>query len=308
MRIIDLPERVEIPNPIVTIGTFDGVHKAHQTLISWTRSKASELKGTPVLLTFHPHPRIVLNSDSQLKLITTWEEKEFLIRHLGIRYIIRVPFTKEFALLPPTEYIEQVLVKAIGVKAIIVGYNHRFGYKRQGDVNLLRELGEKYGFEVFEVPRQMTDSIKISSTRIREYLSQGDIKRGNALLGYPFLIMGRVVHGDKRGTKLGVPTANIIPSQKKLLPPNGVYVARAVVDNHYYNAVVNIGRRPTVDGNSLVVETHLIGQNLDLYDKTLRIYLLDFIRPEQEFASLEDLKQQILEDIHKAERYLRQFG
>ncbi|NPA33702.1 MAG: bifunctional riboflavin kinase/FAD synthetase [Chlorobi bacterium] len=308
MRIIDLPEKVEISNPVVTIGTFDGVHRAHQTLIAWTRTKARELNGTPVLLTFHPHPRIVLNTDSQLKLITTWEEKEFLLGHLGIEYIIRVPFTKEFALLPPTEYIEQVLVKSIGVKAIIVGYNHRFGYKRQGDVNLLRELGKKHGFEVFEVPRQMTDSIKISSTRIREYISQADIKEGNALLGYPFLIMGTVRHGDKRGTKLGVPTANIIPSKEKLLPPNGVYVARAVVDNHYYNAVVNIGRRPTVDGTSLVVETHLIGQNLDLYGKTLRIYLLDFIRPEQEFASLDSLRQQIIKNINQAKEYLAQFG
>ncbi len=308
MRIIDLPERVEISNPVVTIGTFDGVHRAHQTLISWTRSKAFELNGIPVLLTFHPHPRIVLNSESQLKLITTWEEKEFLLGHLGIQYIIRVPFTKEFALLPPTEYVEEVLVKAIGVKAIIVGYNHRFGYKRQGDVKLLRQLGEKYGFEVFEVPRQMTDSIKISSTRIREYISQGNMKKGNALLGYPFLIMGKVVHGDKRGTQLGVPTANIIPASEKLLPPNGVYVARAVVDNHYYNAVVNIGMRPTVDGTSLVVEAHLIRQNLDLYGKIIRIYLLDFIRPEREFSSLEDLKEQIVEDIIKAEKYLTQFG
>lgn len=307
MRIIDLPEKVNIPRPVVAIGTFDGVHRAHQTLIAWTRDKAIEINGTPVLLTFHPHPRKVINSDFDLKLITTWEEKAFLLKYMGVRYVIRVPFTKEFALLPPEDYVQQILVESIGAKAVIVGYNHRFGYRRQGDVNLLRQLGKLYGFEVYEVPRQMTDSIKISSTQVRKYIAQGDIKKGNALLGYPFFIMGTVVHGNKQGSRLGIPTANIIPPDEKLLPPNGVYASRVVVDDHYYNAVVNVGRRPTVDGSTLVVETHILDKKLELYGKTLRVYLLEFLRPEQQFPSIESLRKQILEDIKTAKIFLEQF-
>ncbi len=307
-QVVDLPQRLNVPNPVLTIGTFDGVHRAHQTLLALTRHYAQKWNGTPVLVTFHPHPRQVLNGQDAPKLLTTWNEKEMLLGYMGIPYIVRIPFTKDFALLPPETYVREVLYQHLHPRAIVIGYNHRFGAGRQGDIHLLRTMGQALGFEVVEVPKQMVDDIRISSTQIRKFIQEGLLEKANLLLGYPYLIEGTITPGKRLGHRLGFPTLNLPVPAEKILPPKGVYAGRVFLPDQqrYYNAIFNLGQRPTVSrDNTLWLEAHLLDIRIDdLYGKPARAYLLHFIRPEQRFHSTDELRTQIQKDIQHAARLL----
>lgn len=284
-------------NAVVTIGTFDGVHKGHQQIISRMKAVAAETNGETVILTFHPHPRKIVNGTSgPVALLNTLDEKIALLSAQGVDHLVVIPFTREFSQLSADEYIEHFLVRYFHPHTIIIGYDHRFGNNRSGDFRLLEQRGPDFGFRVREIPEQVLDDIKVSSTRIREALLNGNPPLAAELLGYAYFFEGRVVKGQQLGRTLGFPTANIaVPDEEKLIPGNGVY-AVTVETPQMLKGMMNIGVRPTVDGIGRVIEVHLLDYAGDLYDRTLRITLRAWLRPEQRFNGLDALKAQLATD------------
>src|SRR5688572_29127909 len=232
---------------VVTSGTFDGVHIGHQKIFSRLREIASRNFGETVVLTFWPHPRLVLHpEDESLKLLNTFEEKADLLKDQGIQHLIRIPFTKEFSQLSSEQFIQEILVKTIGTRKLVIGYDHRFGHNREGSFEQLKINGPRYGFEVEEIPRQDVDHVGVSSSKIRKALEDGDIDTATHLLGRPYSLTGRVVMGDKLGRLLGYPTANIeIDTKFKLVPADGIYAATAQHEHDLYKGMLYIGNRPT---------------------------------------------------------------
>lgn len=286
---------------VVTSGTFDGVHKGHQQILKRLRKVADEIDGETVLLTFWPHPRIVLDPDFNLKLLTTFEEKAELLEQYGIDHLIKIPFTWEFSQLSTDAYIQQVLINTIGTRRLVIGYDHRFGRNRQGNFDYLKKNAKRFGFEVDEIPRHEIDDIVISSTRIRKALADGEIHIGNEYLGREFSVLGKVVDGDKRGRLLGFPTANLkIENRHKLIPCDGSYAVRVNLDGQIWGGMLNIGFRPTVDGSSHTIEVNIFDFDKEIYGKTLKISFVKLIRKELKFKSLDDLQQQLLKDRSEA--------
>jgi riboflavin kinase/FMN adenylyltransferase len=283
---------------VVTSGTYDGVHIGHQKILQRLIEVAKLNGGESVLITFWPHPRMVLNSDSGfLKLINTIDEKQELLREIGINHLIYIPFTKEFAQTSSEDFIRNILVEAIGTKKLIIGYNHRFGKNRQGSFRSLVKNSHKYGFEVEEIPKHEIDHIGISSTIIRKSLDNGDIITAEKYLGHPFLLDGLVIHGDKLGSTIGFPTANLqIEEAYKLIPGIGVYAVRVSVDGHTFNGMMNIGYRPTVDGQNKKIEVHILDFKKRIYNKKITITFVRKIRNERKFNSLNELKKQLMID------------
>jgi riboflavin kinase/FMN adenylyltransferase len=296
-----------LPYAVVTSGTFDGVHLGHQGILNRIKEIAAKNGGETVVITFWPHPRLVLYpDDNSLRLLNTFEEKAELIKEQGIQHLIRIPFTREFSNLSSVEFITTILVQTIGTKKLVIGYDHRFGHNREGSFEELKANAPRYGFEVEEIPRQEVDHVAVSSTKIRHALEQGDILSANQLLGKPYLLTGRVIKGDKIGRLIGFPTANIeVDSKHKLIPADGIYAVTVVYGNETYNGMLYIGYRPTVGGNRKSIEVHLFDFNQQIYGETLTVYFYSLIRSDTKFNDLEDLRMQLEHDKTEALRILK---
>lgn len=290
----------------ITIGTFDGVHIGHQQIIKQLVSSAKKANKKSVLLTFFPHPRMVLQKDASIKLINTINERARFLEQTGLDCLIIHPFSKEFSRLTALDFVRDVLVNQLNISKLIIGYDHHFGKNREGNITQLTEYSHLYNFKVEEIPAQDIDSVAVSSTKIRKALASGELKTANKYLGYSFPITGMVVNGKQLGGKIGFPTANIdVPEDYKLIPKTGVYVVKSVIDEKTIFGMMNIGNRPTVDGNHQTIEVHFFDFEQDLYGKTLTIELLYFLRDEQKFESIEALILQLNEDKKSSKNYLK---
>ena len=292
---------------IVTIGTFDGVHYGHQQIIKKLVVTAKKEKKKSVLLTFFPHPRMVLQKDVSLELINTIEERAKLLEKTGLDYLIIHPFNKEFSRLNALDFVRTVLVSQLNTSKLVIGYDHHFGKNRVGNIEQLTEYSHLYDFSVEEIPAQDIDDVSISSTKIRKALASGNLKTANNYLGYPFMLNGTVVNGKQLGGKIGFPTANIhIKESYKLIPKTGVYVVKSTIEKKEIFGMMNIGNRPTVNGKYQTIEVHFFDFNQNLYHKNLTIELLYFLRNEQKFDSVEDLIVQLKKDEENSLKYIGQ--
>lgn len=308
MRIIrDLTPDVQFNQPIVTLGTYDGVHLGHQTIIREMVSEARKNGKESVLLTFHPHPRMVLYPESHsVRLIDTIEEKLEKLEKLGLDTVILFPFTIKFSRLTAVEFVRDVLVNQIGVSQMLVGYDHHFGKNREGNFQQLEELGALYDFEVREIKAVETNGIAVSSTKIRNALAEGEMKNVEQFLGVPYQLSGVVIHGNKLGRTIGFPTANLYLDQTtKILPEMGVYAVQILVRGNRLNGVMNIGKKPTVQQTDAIsVEVFIFDFEAEIYDETVRVYVYDRLRGEQRFGSIDELKSQLKKDEENARSVL----
>ena len=293
-----------IEGSIVTIGTFDGVHLGHQQILEQLINTSQQSKLKSVLLTFFPHPRMVLQPDISMRLIQTIEEREKALRKTGLDYLLIHPFSEKFSRLSADDYVKQILVKKLNVRKVVVGYDHRFGRNRTASLEDMYNYGDIYDFEVIEIDAKKIKSTAVSSTKIRKAIDQGDIELANSYLGDPFTLEGVVVHGDKRGRQLSYPTANIeLQSKHKIIPKQGVYLIQSDIDNQVVYGMMNIDTKPTFDTTNPSIEVHFFDWYDDLYDQTLQVKLLKWVREEQKFDSVEELQAQ----IHVDERYCRSY-
>lgn len=293
---------------VLTIGTFDGVHEGHQKLLKQLINISKQENKGATLLTFFPHPRMVLQKDSNIKLINTIDEKIELLQKCGIDELIIHPFDKEFSRLTAYEFVRNYLVEKIKVSKLVIGYDHHFGKNREGNFEQLQEYGEMFGFNVEEITAKTLNDIAISSTKIRRALENGNVKKANLYLGYNYMLNGKVVHGNNIGNKIGFPTANIsIAEPYKLIPKNGSYVVKSIIYNKTYYGMMNIGNRPTIDDNKQTIEIHFFDFENDIYGKKIKIEILDFIREEQKFNSIEELKTQLHFDKKNAKALINPF-
>jgi riboflavin kinase/FMN adenylyltransferase len=291
---------------VVTSGTFDGVHVGHQKILDRLREIALRNKGETVVITFWPHPRLVLHpEDDTLKLLNTFEEKAELLREQGIQHLIRIPFTKEFSQYTSEEFIQKILVDTIGTRKLVIGYDHRFGHNREGSFEQLKLNAPRYGFEVEEIPRQDIDHVGVSSSKVRKALEEGDIDTTTHFLARPYALTGRVVMGDKLGRLLGYPTANIeIDTKYKLIPADGIYAVTVLHEHTTYKGMLYIGNRPTVNGTKRNIEVNIFDFAKDIYGESLTLYFHKLIRGDARFSDLEGLKVQLGIDKQDALRIL----
>lgn len=291
-----------VRNAVVTSGTFDGVHVGHQKILNRLKEIAGRINGETIVITFWPHPRFVLKPGTTPHLLlNTFEEKAELIKEQGIQHLLRIPFTKEFSQITSQEFIDDILVKRIGTKKLVIGYDHKFGKNREGSFEQLSENASSYGFEVEEIPRQDVDHVGVSSSRIRQALAEGDIDTATHFLGRPYSMSGRVVKGDKLGRVLGYPTANIdIDSNDKLVPAHGIYAVTVEHESERLKGMLYIGNRPTVDGTKMAVEVNIFDFNKDIYGENLKVNLVATIRKDAKFDDLETLKKQMQADKTQA--------
>lgn len=290
---------------VVTIGTFDGVHIGHQKIIKRLidTGKQDELKS--VILTFFPHPRMVLQKDSNIKLINTIDERHKILDALGLDYLLIKEFTKDFSRLSAEDFVKDILVDTLHVKKVIIGYDHRFGRNRNADINDLKRFGEQYHFEVEEISAQDIDAVAVSSTKVRKALMDGDIKRANRFLGYSFMINGTVIKGKGLGRQLGFSTANIqVKEAYKLIPKYGAYIISSNFNGRPVYGMMNIGVNPTVNGEKESIEAHFFNFDKDIYDQKIQIHVLHRIRDEQKFESVDALKEQLKNDRNIALDYV----
>ena len=291
---------------VITIGTFDGVHIGHKKIINQITSISSKYNLISILLSFFPHPKMVLQNDNELKLINTIQEKEGLLNSLNLDYLIIKEFTKEFSRLSALEFVRDILVNKLNAKHIIIGYDHHFGRNRTANIEQLKEFGELYDFKVTEILAQDIDDIAISSTKIRKALINGEITLANKFLGYNFFFSGNVVHGNNIGKTISFPTANIkIDAPYKLVPKNGVYIVKTTIDNQITYGMMNIGYNPTFNGKQKSIEIHFINFNKNIYDKTLTIEMILRIRNEIKFNTVDDLKKQLEQDKLSTLNYIK---
>lgn len=295
---------------VVTSGTFDGVHVGHQRILSRLKEIATKNSGETVVITFWPHPRLVLKpNESPVKLLNTFEEKAELLKEQGIHHLIRIPFTKEFSQIPSSEFISQILVNTIGTRKLVIGYDHRFGKNREGSFEELKANGPTHGFEVEEIPRQDVDHVGVSSSKIRKALEEGDIDTASHFLGRSYSLAGRVIKGDKLGRVLGFPTANIeIDTHYKLVPAEGIYAVTVTHANKRYGGMLYIGNRPTVDGSKRSIEVNLFNFEKEIYGEDLKVSFEKLLRTDSKFKDLEELKVQLHKDKESALRALKDVG
>jgi riboflavin kinase / FMN adenylyltransferase len=286
--------------PVVTIGTFDGLHLGHQKVLNRLIDFARSHGGESVVFTFYPHPRLVIAPDeTNLRLLTTLEEKKKLFARSGIDHLIIFPFTKEFSQLTYSEFVEQILVKKMQTHCLVVGYDHRFGKNREGGFEYLQNCADKFGFEIEKLDVLLIDEAHVSSTNIREALENGDVTLANKFLGYRFTLHGTVVEGERVGRKLGFPTANIEASDPhKLIPGYGVYAVEVMISSQKYGGMLNIGSRPTFNKNAdnRSIEVHIFDFSGDLYNKEITLVFVGKIRNEQKFSGIEALTEQLKKD------------
>lgn len=292
---------------IVTIGTFDGVHMGHRKILEQITKSAHELNSESLVLTFFPHPRMVLQAETEMKQLNTLNEKIGLLDKLGVDNLIVHPFDKEFSRLTAEEFVKDVLVDVFNVKKIIIGYDHRFGRNRTANIDDLITFGETYGFEVEQISAEEINAVSISSTKIRNALLEGNVELAADYLGYNYSLTGTVTKGKQLGRTIGYPTANIkIAEDYKLIPANGVYVAKALVDGKTIYGMMNIGTRPTVDGTTQTIEINLFDFNQEIYNQEITVSLLKRLRDEQKFESLDALKSQLGQDKANSLKYIQQ--
>ncbi|NLI89211.1 MAG: bifunctional riboflavin kinase/FAD synthetase [Epulopiscium sp.] len=290
---------------IVILGNFDGIHIGHQKLIKVAKEVAKEENLNTVLFSFNPHPTWVLGNNPK-PILMTREEKRDKVEKLGIDTYIEYPFTKEFGQMKAQSFIEEVLIDKLNCKAVTVGNNYFFGKNKEGNVDYLRKLGEKYGYDVYAVDELKINNEIVSSSLIRKLILNGKIDLANSLIGEPYKIKGNIIKGNQLGRTLGFPTANIMPSDTKVLPPNGAYISKAYIMNEEYYGLTNIGYNPTVNGKKRMVETCMFDFSREVYGESLTVELLNYIRPEVKFNSLEELTSQLEEDKHTALKYIKE--
>lgn len=288
----------KLENAVVTIGTFDGVHFGHQKILKRLCELAKATGGESVILTFFPHPRLIIDPENQqLKMINTVEEKAKILANIGVDHLIITPFTRDFSNLTPADYIKQILIDTIGVKNIIVGYDHRFGKDRQGGMSDLQEFAGIYGFEIEEIPEQDINDVAVSSTKVRTALLEGDVALAASFLGYNFSIHGRVIKGDKIGRTIGFPTANIFVEETyKLIPSDGIYAVTVELNAIVYKGMAYIGQRPTINGMTRNIEVNIFDFSQEIYGQLITMNFLKFLRHDVKFTGLEALKDQLHDD------------
>ncbi len=290
---------------IVTIGTFDGVHIGHQKIIEKLIQNAVDYNCESLILTFFPHPRMVLQENSEIKLLNTIEEKSNLLEKMGLSNLIIHPFDKEFSILTAEEFVKTILVDALNIQKIIIGYDHRFGRNRSANIDDLILYGKQYNFEVEQISAKEINAVSISSTKIRNAILNGHMALANEYLGYTYVLNGTVIKGKQLGRTIGFPTANLkIEEEYKLIPKNGVYLVKSTINKKTVFGILNIGTNPTVNGEKLSIEVHFIDFDGDLYHSNIEISVLESIREEQKFDSIELLKNQIQEDKEAAISYI----
>jgi riboflavin kinase/FMN adenylyltransferase len=295
----DIKEFQALNKAVVTIGAFDGVHIGHKKILNRLTELSSLVNGESVLITFWPHPRFVLKKDSEpIALLNTLEEKIHLLDTYHIDHLLILNFNEEFSKLTADDFIENILIKAIGTRYLVLGYDHRFGNNREGSIDYLNLNKDRFGIESIEIPKQEIESLAISSTLIRKALLNGDSDVANKNLGYPYLLRGFVIEGNKLGRTIGFPTANIfIEDQDKLIPKNGVYAVYVYIEGERYKGMLNIGVRPTINNDKRrTIEVHIFDFNEDIYGKTVRLELQTFIRDETKFEGLDALITQLKKD------------
>ena len=285
-------------NAVVTVGTFDGVHMGHQEILRRLVKHARDIDGESVVVTFLPHPRMVLQEDkSKIRLINTPEKKIERLMSSGVDHLIIHPFTKEFAALSAEEFVEQFIAGKLNARKLILGYDHHFGKNREGNIDGLKALGARFGFEVCEVPGVEMHGKLVSSTKIRQALNDGRIRLANEYLGYTYSITGNVIHGNQNGRKIGFPTANIeLDNQYKLIAANGVYACRVQIGDEVFNGMGNIGIRPTLKYSSFAIEVNIFDFNRQIYGEEISLYFYDRLRDEIKFDGFEALSRQLEED------------
>jgi riboflavin kinase/FMN adenylyltransferase len=303
----DLSTFTDIERPVLTTGTFDGVHLGHQTILHRLKEVAQREEGQSTLFTFYPHPRMVLHPhDNDLKLLTTQKEKSELLEAAGLDHLVIVPFSRTFSRMHALDFVRDVLVDSMRIHAMVIGYDHRFGRNREGDITLLRQLGEAYDFSVEEIPAQEIDHVKVSSTKVRDALLKGEVGLAADLLGHTYSLSGVVVKGDQRGRTIGFPTANVGAIDPfKLLPANGVYAVNVTLRDGVFKGMMNIGVRPTVEGaGDRTVEVNIFDLDRDLYGEPITVRLRHRLRDEVRFNGLDALKAQLLKDREHAQLLL----
>ena len=287
---------------IVTIGTFDGVHLGHRVVLRRMREIAKKTKGKSVLFTFFPHPRYVLHKDNQdMKLITTLQEKQDLINQAGLDNLVIHEFTKKFSRINPVNFVRDILVEQLNVHTLVIGYDHHFGRNREGSIQELTTLADLYDFNIEKIDPQYFEDVTVSSSKIRKLIEKGEMVKAKQYLGYEFMLNGKVIKGNSLGKTINFPTANIVVEDKwKILPADGVYAVKIVLEAKEYKGMMNIGQKPTVDGNGISLEVNIFDFNQDIYGKGIEIRFVKRIRDERKFEDLQALKKQLLIDKNKA--------
>ena len=299
MQVIrDIQSFPELSHAVVTSGTFDGVHVGHQKIIQQLIKRTRETNGQSVVITYWPHPRLVLNpSGPPVQLLCTIDERIAHLNRFPIDYLLIIPFTRAFAALDSREYVQQILLDTIRTKELVIGYDHRFGKNREGSFAYLQQHAATFGFVVEEIPAQDIDAVTVSSTKIRHALEKGDIKTASSYLGHFYSLAGKVVPGKKLGRTIGYPTANVaVPEDYKLIPGQGIYAVRVQVKDKIYGGMLSIGTNPTVGGTQQTIEVHIFNFDEDIYEQTITLYFVGYIRPEEHFASLDELKEKLATD------------
>ncbi len=297
-------ENFSAKKPVVTIGTFDGVHLGHREVIAELRQISIKTGGESVIFTFFPHPRMIVTpEDDSIRLLSTVDEKATLLEELGLDHLVIYPFTKEFASLSYINFVKKILVNQMHIRILVTGYDHKFGHDRKGDFRSLEVLGKQFGFEVEQLSPLLVENMAVSSTRIRQALEVGDMQKANHFLGYSYLLKGKVIEGRRLGRELGFPTANILPDDRhKMVPTDGVYAVFATVEGKQYKGMLNVGTRPTVNSNvdHRSIEVHIFDFSKDIYNQYITINFVERIRSEIKFESLQKLTEQLADDKIKA--------
>lgn len=300
-----ISEFVATKKTILTLGTFDGVHFGHKTILNKVTQSTKNRTYESVVLTFFPHPRMVLQEKSDIKLLNTIAEKIELLEQLGVENLVIHPFDTNFSKLTAEEFVRDILVNRFNIQKIIIGYDHRFGRNRTADINDLITYGKTYNFEVEQITAQEINAISVSSTKIRTAILEGEIELANAYLEYPYPISGQVIQGKQLGRTIGFPTANItIAEDFKLIPKNGVYVVSSIINDQLVYGMMNIGTNPTVGGEKQSIEVHFLDFNKDLYHQPLKVSILHRLRSEQKFLNIDFLKAQLAKDENNTRDYI----
>lgn len=305
----DLSQITKDKNTFVTIGTFDGVHLGHQKIIERIETSANQKNCRSFLITFEPHPRKIVSKDSVIKLLTTTEEKLLILKKLKVQNVFLVNFTVEFSQLSADEFVKKYIIDGMGVKEIIIGYDHHFGKDRSGDLKKLTQLGKEFDFSLSMIEEVKINEQVVSSTKIRNALAEGNLLTANSFLGRYYSFSGKVIHGDKRGRTLGYPTANLRIDEDKLLPALGIYLCEVIVNNEKYYGLLSIGRRPTFySEGEIIPEVFILNFDEDIYDAIITLNLIERIRSEKKFDSVEDLIKQMDEDKKTALKILEKIN
>ncbi len=307
MKLIDTSDLIKLKHPVVTIGTFDGLHLGHQKVLAQTINIANKKEGTPVVFTFWPHPRHVLGHEN-FNLINTFEEKRILFKRLGVEYVYFQNFTKEFSNLTSHEYVKNILVDKIGLKSLVVGYDHQFGKNRDGKFDTLGDLAKLYDFDLYKVDAFDISNITVSSTKIRLALENGDVEKANTLLGYDYFMSGTVVDGFKIGKTIGFPTANLkLDNHLKLVPKEGVYAVYIEIENMFYKGMLNIGYRPTIENqpHEKSIEVNIFDFSKDIYNQSIKIYFAERLRDELKFKNINELILNLQKDERESRKILK---